>query len=55
MSTGVVTLPPVALPIYLLRSRPRGQRAGALLRCAGFFLLMLVATEAGTVLRLGLG
>lgn len=54
MSTGVVTLTPVALPIYLLRTRPRGQRLRALLRCAGFVLLLLVATMAGAVLRLGL-
>lgn len=55
MSTGVVTLTPVVLPIYLLRTRPRGQRARALLRYAGFFLLMLAATMAGTALRLGFG
>ncbi|MFC5478837.1 hypothetical protein [Massilia suwonensis] len=51
MSTGVVTLTPFVLPIYLLRTRPRGQRARALLRYAGFFVLMLLATMAGAVLR----
>jgi hypothetical protein len=54
MSTGVVTLTPVVLPIYLLRTRPRGQRARALLRYAGFFVLMLAATGTGAALRLGL-
>lgn len=55
MSTGLVTLTPVVLPIYLLRTRPRGQRARALLRCAGFFLLMLLASGAGVILRAALG
>ncbi|QOL48459.1 hypothetical protein [Massilia litorea] len=51
MSTGVVTLTPVVLPIYLLRTRPRGERARALLRCLGFFLLMILASGFGTALR----
>jgi hypothetical protein len=55
MSTGLVALTPVALPIYLLRSRPRGQRAGALLRCFGFFVLMMLASVLGMAIRSGLG
>jgi hypothetical protein len=51
MSTGLVALAPVALPIYLLRSRPRGQRAGALLRCFGFFVLMMLASVLGMAIR----
>jgi hypothetical protein len=55
LSTGVVTLTPVALPIYLLRSRPRGQRARALLRCLGFSVLMVIASVLGMAIRFGLG
>jgi hypothetical protein len=39
-----------ALPYYLVRSRPRGQKLMALLKCAGFALLLVLATAAGMVL-----
>jgi hypothetical protein len=48
MNTGVVAVTIVGLPVYLLRSRPRGQRARALLRCVGFTVLMGLATVLGT-------
>lgn len=52
MSTGMVALTPFVLPIYLLRTRPRGQRLRALLRYFGFLPLLLLAAMAGAVLRL---
>lgn len=55
MSTGVVALTPIVLPIYLLRTRPRGKRGRALLSYFGFFFLMLLATMLGALLRMLLG
>jgi len=51
MSTGVVALNIVGLPIYLLRSRPRGQRARALLRCFGFMVLMGLTAALGSFVQ----
>jgi phosphatidylglycerophosphate synthase len=51
MNTGVVTMTVIGMPVYLLRSRPRGQRARALLRCVGFMVLILLAAMLGAVLR----
>lgn len=55
MTTGVVTIAFIGLPVYLLRSRPRGRRAIALLRCLGFGALMVLAAGIGAVLRAALG
>jgi hypothetical protein len=55
LSVAVVTLAPLGLPLYLLRSRPRGQRGAALLRLLGFILLMLLVTVIGTLPRTLLG
>jgi hypothetical protein len=49
MSTGIVALTPIVVPIYLLRSRPRGKRLGALLRCLGFGVLMIAAVMLGAL------
>jgi phosphatidylglycerophosphate synthase len=51
MSTGVVAMNFIGLPIYLLRSRPRGQRARALLRCLGFMVLMGLAAVLGSFVQ----
>ncbi len=51
MSTGVVAMTIIGMPIYLVRSRPRGQRARALLRCAGFVALMMLATALGAFVQ----
>ena len=47
LSVGVVMLAIVAVPYYLVRSRPAGQRGAALLRLVGFWLLMIAAGVAG--------
>jgi phosphatidylglycerophosphate synthase len=54
MSTSVVAMNFIGMPVYLLRSRPRGQRAIALLRCLGFAVLMVLAALVGTALRFGI-
>jgi len=51
MSTGVVAMTVIGMPIYLLRSRPRGQRARALLRCFGFMALMVLAMALGAFVQ----
>lgn len=51
MSTGVVAMTIIGMPIYLLRSRPRGQRARALLRCAGFMALLVLAMALGAFVQ----
>jgi peptidoglycan/LPS O-acetylase OafA/YrhL len=50
LNTGMVVLSVFAMPYYLWRSRPDGEKLRALLRCAGFALLMVLATAVGMVL-----
>jgi hypothetical protein len=50
LNIGIILLTPVAVPYYLLRSRPRGQKLRALLKCAGFAVLMVLGAAAGMVL-----
>jgi hypothetical protein len=47
MSSAVVGVAFLGIPLYLLRSRPQGSRLGSLARMSGFVLLMLGATVAG--------
>ena len=47
MNIGVVGLGPLVIPVYLLRSRARGERLRALLRFAGFSLLLALAAVLG--------
>lgn len=47
MNFGIVFMTPLVMPVYLLRSRARGQRWRALLRFAGFSLLLLLVTGVG--------
>lgn len=49
LNMGVLVASPLAVPYYLLRSRPAGRRLRAILRLAGFALLMVLATAAGMV------
>lgn len=49
MSVAVVALAPLGIPLYLLRSRPRGSRLASLARMSGFLLLMLGAGMAGVM------
>jgi hypothetical protein len=57
LSVCMVGLGPLAVPYYLLRSRPRGERAKALLRLAAFMLaevaLMLLGAFIATMIALG--
>lgn len=47
MSSAVVGIAPLGIPLYLLRSRPQGRRLGSLARMSGFLLLMLGAAAGG--------
>lgn len=49
MSTAVVAMAPIGIPLYLLRSRPRGNRLVSLARMSGFLLMMLGASVAGVI------
>ena len=49
MNTAVVGVSPLGIPLYLLRSRPRGDRLGSLARMSGFVLLMAGASVAGAL------
>lgn len=49
LNTGVVALGMVAIPYYLARSRPRGQKGRALLRLTGFALLQFAAAFVGAI------
>jgi divalent metal cation (Fe/Co/Zn/Cd) transporter len=50
LNIGMLVATMFALPYYLVRSRPRGQKLMALVKCAGFALLLVLATAAGMVL-----
>jgi hypothetical protein len=58
LSVCMVGLGPLAVPYYLVRSRPRGERAKALLRLAAFMLaelaLMLLGAFSATMIALAL-
>jgi hypothetical protein len=47
MSTAVVAMAPIGIPLYLLRSRPQGGRLGSLARMSGFLRMMLGAGVGG--------
>lgn len=49
LNAGVVALTMVAIPYYLARSRPRGQKGRALLRLTGFALLQFAAAFVGAI------
>jgi hypothetical protein len=49
MSSAVVGISPLGIPLYLLRSRPQGSRLASLARMSGFLLLMLGASTAGVL------
>ena len=47
LSVAMVSVSLFAVPYYLWRSRPAGQRGRALLRFFGFFMLLVVVTAVG--------
>ncbi len=49
MSSAVVGVSPIGIPLYLLRSRPQGSRLGSLARMSGFLVLMLGAMIVGAL------
>ena len=49
LNAGIVMLAVVAVPWYLVRSRPAGQKGRALLRLAGFCLVLVVSAGLGGV------
>ena len=49
MSSAVVGISPLGIPLYLLRSRPTGARAKALARMSGFLLMMGAASFGGAL------
>lgn len=55
LNVGVIAVAAVALPYYLVRSRPAGQRLRALLRLAGFALALGVGAVVGAVIAAMLG
>jgi hypothetical protein len=50
LNIGIILLTPFTVPYYLLRSRPRGEKLRALLKCAGFAGLIVLAAAVGMVL-----
>jgi CDP-diglyceride synthetase len=49
LNVGIVMFAILAVPYYLVRSRPAGQKGRALLRLAGFCALLVVAAGIGGV------
>ncbi len=47
LNVGIVAFWPVAVPYYVIRSRPKGQKGKALLDCLGFFIWVLAASLIG--------
>lgn len=50
LNVAIILLTPFAVPYYLLRSRPAGHKLRALLKCAGFALLIVLSAALGMVL-----
>jgi len=50
LSVAIVTITPLAVPYYLVRSRPKGRKLRGLAGFAGYVFLMLVASMAGAIL-----
>lgn len=49
LSIGVVVMAPLAIPYYLVRSRPDGQKSRAVFRFLGYVLLLVLALLVGTM------
>ena len=50
LNVAMVAFTVLTIPFYLWRSRPRGQRARAIVRYVGFAVLLGIVTAAGFVL-----
>lgn len=50
LNIAMIFLAYVAMPYYLLRSRPRGQKLRALAKCLGFAVLMVLFAALGMLL-----
>lgn len=50
LNIAMIVLAIVAMPYYLLRSRPHGQKVRGLLRCLGFGALMVLSSAVGALL-----
>jgi hypothetical protein len=50
LNISMIILTIFAVPYYLVRSRPSGRKLRALLKCAGFALLMVLCVAAGMLL-----
>jgi uncharacterized membrane protein YoaK (UPF0700 family) len=50
LNVGIIAFGIVAIPYYLARSRPAGQKARALLRLAGFGLLLIAGAVIGALI-----
>jgi len=55
LSLGIVALGLIAVPYYLLRSRPKGARLSALGKLLGFILLLVGALIVGSMCGFWLG
>lgn len=49
LNISVISLGPFAVAYYLMRSRPKGRRARAILRLLGFIALVVFASALGTM------
>ena len=49
LSLAVVAIAALAIPYYLLRSRPKGRRFKALGKCLGFAVLIVIAFVLGSL------
>ena len=50
LNVAMIALTALTIPYYLWRTRPRGQRARAIVRYIGFAVLLSIVTAAGFVL-----
>ncbi|MDB5749107.1 MAG: hypothetical protein JWP72_3955 [Massilia sp.] len=53
VNIAILLLEPAAIMVYVLVSRPRGQKLRAFGRLAGFFLLLLLAAMLGMMAAFG--
>ena len=48
LNVAIILLAVAAMPYYMVRSRPQGEKGRALLRLAGFVLLLMAAAFVGS-------
>lgn len=55
MNIGVIGIAPLAIPVYVFQSSPRGQRLRSLGRMLGYFCLIILVSIVGMIAGTAIG